>query len=242
MPTFTLPNVITEDTLIAYDIFPVMDKAAVEDLIPIKFLEASENIINFLLRNIKWRGYRYVDALDKKTKIGYNLEVGIDSDGLTEADAYRLWIDKFKEVERKFKKVMVLDRMSQSQYDGLLSMYYMTGDYTAVGTDVRRFKLFDDIKNRKWDYVATAMSNSGVGRVMRQNEAKIIMLADYGVPKSRMLIKEQGLQDLAKRYPDRLVDDKARAQAEYVYYAETGRFLPHTSESRKRILARQLNT
>jgi hypothetical protein len=181
-------------------------------------------------------------GVDNREKIGYNLEVGLDSYGLTEADAYRIWIEHFKDVERKFKKVMVLDRLSQSQYDGLLSMYYMTGDYTKVGTDIRKFNLFDDIKNRKWDYVASAMSNSGADRIMRQNEAKIIMLADYGVPKDRSLIKEQSLQDIVKRYPSRLLNDTSRAQAEYVYYAETGRFLPKTSDSRKRILARQLTT
>lgn len=241
MPTFTLPNVVTAGDLIAYDLFPVLDRDAVDTIVPIKYLEASNKIINFLLRNIKWRGYVYLDV-DNREKIGYNLEVGLDSYGLTEADAYRIWIENFKDVERKFKKVMVLDRLSQSQYDGLLSMYYMTGDYTKVGTDIRKFNLFDDIKNRKWDYVASAMSNSGADRIMRQNEAKIIMLADYGVPKDRSLIKEQSLQDIVKRYPSRLLNDTARAQAEYVYYAETGRFLPKTSDSRKRILARQLTT
>jgi hypothetical protein len=241
MPTFTLPNVVTAGDLIAYDLFPVLDRDAVSDVVLIKYLEASDKIINFLLRNIKWRGYVYLDV-DNREKIGYNLEVGLDSYGLTEADAYRIWIENFKDVERKFKKVMVLDRLSQSQYDGLLSMYYMTGDYTKVGTDIRKFNLFDDIKNRKWDYVASAMSNSGADRIMRQNEAKIIMLADYGVPKDRSLIKEQSLQDIVKRYPSRLLNDTARAQAEYVYYAETGRFLPKTSDSRKRILARQLTT
>jgi hypothetical protein len=241
MPTFTLPNVVTAGDLIAYDLFPVLDRDAVDTLVPIKYLEASDKIINFLLRNIKWRGYVYL-GVDNREKIGYNLEVGLDSYGLTEADAYRIWIEHFKDVERKFKKVMVLDRLSQSQYDGLLSMYYMTGDYTKVGTDIRKFNLFDDIKNRKWDYVASAMSNSGADRIMRQNEAKIIMLADYGVPKDRSLIKEQSLQDIVKRYPSRLLNDTSRAQAEYVYYAETGRFLPKTSDSRKRILARQLTT
>lgn len=240
MPVFTLPNVITEKDLISFDLFPIMDQDAAQTLVPIKYLEASDKLINFMLRNIKWRGHVYLDS-DNQQKIGYNLSKGIESFGLTESDSYDLWIEDFKDKERKFKKVMVLDNLSQSQYDGLLSMYYLTGDYTSVGTDTRKFKLFEDIKSRRWEYVATAMSNSGKDRVMRQNEAKIIMLADYGVPKDRSLIKEQSLQDIVKRYPDRLLNDQARAQAEYVYYAETGRFLPKTSESRKRILARQLN-
>lgn len=239
MPVFTLPNIITEDDLIDYELFPVSDQQAVDDLIKIRDLEASDKLINFMIRQIKWRGYAYLDS-DKTQKIGYNIRKGIDSDGLTEQQAYLYWIEEFKDAERKFKKLMVLDSMSQTQYDGLLSMFYFTGDYTAVGTDVRKFKLFEDIKQRKWNYVATAMSNSGVNRTLRQLEAKIIMLGDYGIPKERILIKEQGLQEIVKNYPLAMIDDRARAQAEYVYFAETRRFLPKTSESRKRILARQL--
>ena len=50
-----------------------------------------------------------------------------------------------------------------------------------------------------------------------------------------------GIQDIADRYPARMLDDKSRAQAEYVYYAETKRFLPNMAESRQRILSSQLN-
>jgi GH24 family phage-related lysozyme (muramidase) len=240
MPSFTLPSVITEKDLIEFDLFPVADLTAATELVPLKNLEASNNLINFMLRSIKWRGYVYLDS-DNQEKIGYNLTKGIDGPGLTEAESYRYWIEDFKDKERRFKKLMVLDKLSQSQYDGLLSMFYHTGDYTAVGSDIRKFKLMSDIQARRWNYVATAMSNSGVNRTLRQLEAKIIMLADYGVPKDRSLIKEQSLQEIVKRYPSRLLNDLARSQAEYVYYAETGRFLPKTSESRKRILSRQLN-
>lgn len=240
MPTYTLPNIITKDDLIPFDLFPVSDQDAATKLVNIKFLEASDKLINFVIRNIKWRGYAYKDV-DNQVKIGYNLTEGVNSLGLTEEQSYNIWIDKFKEKERLFKKIFVLDSLTQSQYDGLLSMYYFTGDWTSVGTDIRKFKLYDDIKARKWDYVATAMSNSGANRIIRQHEAKIIMLADYGVEKDRMLIKEQGIQNIVKHYPTRLLDDRARAQAEYVYYAETNRFLPKTPESRKRILAKQLN-
>ena len=240
MPVLTLPNKITEKDLIDFELFPVLDTESASNLIVLKDLEASDKLINFMLRNIKWHGYVYLDS-DNQQKIGYNLIKGVDGDGLTEAEAYRYWIEDFKDIERKFKKLMVLDRLSQSQYDGLLSMFYFTGDYTSVGTEIRKFKLFDYIKERKWNYVATAMTNSGANRTLRQLEAKIIMLADYGVPKDRILIKEQSLQEIVKRYPSRLLNDRARAQAEYVYYAETGRFLPKTSESRKRILSKQLN-
>lgn len=239
MTQFTLPNVVSEDMLIPFDLFPVKDVTAATEIKELKHLEASNEIINFLLRHIGWHGFKKL-SVDNTIKIGYNLDVDLDSEGLTEEQAYNIWIDHFKERERAFKKIFILDSLTQSQYDGLLSLYFLTGDWTRVGTEQRQFKLVDDIKNKKWEYVATALSHSGVNRIVRQHEAKIIMLADYGVEKSRMLIKEQGLQNIIKQYPSGLLDDKARAQAEYVYYAETGRFLPQTPESRKRILARKL--
>lgn len=241
MGVYKLPNVITKDDLIPFDLFPVADPIAAREIVNIRYLEASTKLINFLLRNIRWKGYQYTNSIDNTTKIGYNLTVGINSDGLTEDAAYTLWITDFKEVERKFKKLFILDSLTQSQYDGLLSMYYLTGEWAKVGTDERKFNLVDDIKNRRWEYVATAMSHSGVNRITRQDEAKIIMLAEYGIELDRISIKEQSLQDIVKRYPSRLPNDTAREQAEYVYYAETGRFLPNMSESRKRILVRQLN-
>jgi len=240
MPTFTLSNEITEKDLLSFELFTPTNTITTSELIPLVELEASEDILNYQIRNIKWTGYKN-SSIDKTHSIGYNLTTDLNGKGLTESDAYNYWIDDFKTKERKFKKLMSLSSLSQSQYDGLLSLYYSTGDYTTVGSDIRKFRLSDYIANRQWEYVATAMSLAGgKSRIMRQGEGKIIMLADYGVQKSRAQIKAQGLQELVKQYPNRLFDDIARQQAEYVYFKETQRFLPNISESRKRILAREL--
>lgn len=240
MAIFSLPNTITKEDLLPFDLFPVIDSTLARKIVPIRNLETSQAIQNLILRNIGWKGYAYKDV-DNVTKIGYNLTDGIDSLGLTEEQAFNKWIKEFKDAERRFKEVFVLDSLSQSQYDGMVSLYYLTGDWTRVGTEDRTFQLYDYVKNREWEYVATAMSNSGVNRNQRQLEAKVIVLADYGIPKDRTLIKRQGIQDIADRYPARMLDDKSRAQAEYVYYAETKRFLPNMAESRQRILSSQLN-
>ena len=60
------------------------------------------------------------------------------------------------------------------------------------------------------------------------------MLGDYGRTKSRTIIKAEGIQEIRQLYPNRFVNDKAREQAEYIYYAETKRFLPKMSQSRMR--------
>ena len=240
MATYTLPNTITKEDLLPFDLFPIADTTLARTLVPIRNLETSPAMINLILRNIGWKGYAYLDV-DNVIKIGYNLVDGVDGDGLTEEDAFNKWIKVFKDAERRFKEVFILESLSQSQYDGLVSLYYLTGDWTRVGSEQRTFQLYDYVKDREWQYVATAMTNSGINRVQRQLEAKVIMLADYGVAKDRSLIKRQGIQEIANKYPTRLLDDRSRTQAEYVYYAETKRFLPNMAESRQRILSSKLN-
>lgn len=240
MKNLTLPTTIEKTDLLPFDLFKVADNETALTLVPIKNLEASPAMINLLLRKITWRGYTYEDV-DGIKKIGYNLTDGVNGNGLTEQESYSKWIEVFKDAERRFKEVFVLDSLSQSQYDGMLSLYYLTGDWTTVGSETRKFNLYDYVKTRQWNYVATAMVNSGLNRTMRQLEAKVIMLADYGIQKDRSLIRRQGIQDIASKYPSRLLDDKSRAQAEYVYYELTNRFLPHMAESRQRILSSQLN-
>ena len=240
MAIYTLPNTIAKEDLLPFDLFPVADNTLAKTLVPIRNLETSPAIINLILRNIGWKGYAYKDV-DNVIKIGYNLVDGVDGEGLTEESAFNKWIKVFKDAERRFKEVFVLDSLSQSQYDGLVSLYYLTGDWTRVGSEQRTFQLYDYVKDREWQYVATAMTNSGINRVQRQLEAKVIMLADYGVSKDRSLIKRQGIQEIANKYPTRLLDDRSRTQAEYVYYAETKRFLPNMAESRQRILSSKLN-
>lgn len=240
MATYTLPNTITKEDLLPFDLFPIADNTLARTLVPIRNLETSPAMINLILRNIGWKGYAYLDV-DNVIKIGYNLVDGVDGEGLTEESAFNKWIKVFKDAERRFKEVFILDSLSQSQYDGLVSLYYLTGDWTRVGSEQRTFQLYDYVKDREWQYVATAMTNSGINRVQRQLEAKVIMLADYGVAKDRSLIKRQGIQEIANKYPTRLLDDRSRTQAEYVYYAETKRFLPNMAESRQRILSSKLN-
>lgn len=237
--TFNLPNVITEKEVIDYyGLFSVLDRSMVNDNIDIKNLEASEKLLNFVIRNTGWSGYK--KNIDNQIKIGYNTSVGVNGKGQTEKESYNIWIEQFKDCERRFKKLFPLKSLSQSQYDGMLSLYWFTGNFNSVGTDERNFYLLDFIKQGKWDYVATSMVHSGNNRLVRQNEAKIIMLADYGVSKDRTTIKEHSIQQLVKEYPNRMIDDVAREQAEYVYFVETKRFLPGMAESRKRLLSKQL--
>jgi len=235
MPSFNLQSTVDSKNLIDYSLFTVIDSDAVNTPILLSELEASDKLINAKLRNIKWIGY------NKNSVIGYKGTVGLNGDGLTEGEAYTIWIEDFKDKERAFKKQFPLTSLTQTQYDAMLSLYADTGTFSRVGKETRQFEIFDFVTDRKWDYVATALTLGGADRLNRQLEAKILILGDYGVYKDRSYIKEEGIQALLKEYITNQMNDKQKSQAEYVYYAETKRFLPNMIESRKRLLAKQLS-
>jgi len=241
MPVTNLQSTIDAKNLIDYSLFTNMDATTTNTLVNLSDLEASDKIINFKLRLINWKGYK--STRDGVTTIGYastNVDA-IAGTGLIESAAYTLYIEMFKDKERIFKKVFPLSTLTQSQYDAMLSLYIATSTFSYVGTEDRKFYILDDIKDRKWDHVATALTLSGLDRTTRQLEAKILMLSDYGSYKDRALIKEQSLQHLIKDYKTNQLTDEQKTQAEYVYYAETNRFLTNMTESKKRLLVKQLS-
>tara|TARA_R110000822_G_scaffold9458_1_gene36631 strand:- start:6746 stop:7468 length:723 start_codon:yes stop_codon:yes gene_type:complete len=227
-----LPNTITPSNLIDYSRWTIDDTSVVETEQELRVLEASSDIINFALRRFEWRCYK--TALDNHTQIGYNtINDKINGVGLLESEAYSEWLEDFKTTERKFKRLISIKTLSQSQYDALLCLYYFTGDFTKVGTTARTFDLTKWIIDKKWDYIASALIESGYNRLLTQPIATIMMLGDYGSRTERALLRERGLQILRKEYPA-LTDKVARQQAEYIYYAETKRFLPNLTQARKR--------
>lgn len=235
MPEVFLPNVITKDMLVDFSLFRVKDSDAVYTQQPIKNLEASDNVINFILRTENFVPYVNYD-LDGNKKIGYNLEVDVDGNGLTEEQAYNIFIEQLKIAERNFKRLVPVDTLSQTQYDTLISLFYRTGTFKKVGTEQRKFDIYDFIKESKWDYIATALIESGNNRKVRQQEARILMTANYGIYKDRSAIREASIKKLEREYPDKMIDSVAKKQAEIIYFKETSRFLPGLDQARMRFI------
>lgn len=228
-----LSNTLTENDLIEFDLFTKMNKTVTDTLVELKNLEASQELINFILRKNEWRGYQYAGG----TLIGYGTTEQLNGIGITEAKAYNFWIDKFKATERRFKAKITSDgnvHFTQGQYDAMLSLFYHTGEVFNVGSAERRFNVKSYFDNKQWEYYATALILSGYQRNIRQGEAKIMMLGDYGRKKDRTIIKAEGIQRIRQLYPNRFETETAKEQAEYVYYAELQRFLPKMSQTRMR--------
>ena len=55
MATYTLPNTISKEDLLPFDLFPVADITLAKTLVPINNLETSPAMMNLMLRNIGWK-------------------------------------------------------------------------------------------------------------------------------------------------------------------------------------------
>lgn len=63
MPTFNFGNVVNEKTLIDFSLFSIIDTSTARDEASVKDLEASDNIMNYIIRTMGWSGYqKTVDA------------------------------------------------------------------------------------------------------------------------------------------------------------------------------------
>jgi GH24 family phage-related lysozyme (muramidase) len=242
MPVVFLNNTqVTEKNLVEFDLFTIQDNNKVKDLTPLSDLECSDELIANLTTHIKWTGYTIKDA-DTVSTIGYNNTSldNLNGPGMLESESYSKWIANLKLKEKKIKKLIPIPTISQSQYDALLSLYYWTGTISYIGSDYNRVNIYEYIKERKWNYIATALILTNNQRHIRQIEASILMLADYGRQSSRQSIRNQGIQNIRKNH--QTMDSQQKQQAEYIYYVETSRFLPNLSLSRQRQLVNQKKT
>ena len=238
---FKLSSVLTKDDLIEFDLYTKQDETMVETPIVLRNLEASDKLKNFVLRQGEWQGYQYGTIGNEY--IGYGTKQKLNDIGMLESDAFNYWIEDFKTKETKLKSILGnVTQLTQSQYDALVSLYYHTGNIYQIGSSIRTFQVKQYIENNQWQYYATALVLSGYQRNIRQGEAKIMMLGDYGRTKDRSIIKAEGIQKIRQLYPNRFINTKAKEQAEYVYYAETKRFLPKMTQSRMRQIVAQYNT
>ena len=81
---FKLSSTLTENDLIEFDLYKKKSETMVDTLKDLKDLEASDALINFIIREQEWRGYQYGSGL----LIGYGTTELLNDIGLTESEAF----------------------------------------------------------------------------------------------------------------------------------------------------------
>lgn len=195
---------------------------------------ASNELLDFLISNFDYRMYRYRDPITDQYKMGYGYTDPSYEYGATENEAYSDWIKEVKRKERLLTQQLPVTMITESQFDALLSLYVMTGNWKKLRGEEGTYDIFSAVKSLNWQLVADMIAN-GQDKSQRLAEARILMLGDYSHTGDRNRLAGLGIQYARTQYVRGIPDAFSRKQAEYAFYRQTnGVFLPNMPELRKR--------
>lgn len=252
----TVPDDVAND--VTYEDIPPKEEVDTEECLSEENRTISQPGIDFILSHEQYRPYEYFDFAGNSIGYGHNRGSGAKhgpewekkmDQGLTEEEAYELFRLDIKVVEKSVNRALKgAPCVTQNQFDALVSMAYNTGNVFYAIVDGQKYDLTGLYKSGNWDRVSQliASDNRKNGpRERRINESKIMTNAEYGKRADRQSLKAGGLAAARKSYPNGFGSntfggvEKPRRQAEYVFYKETGRFLPGMADERKRAVVAQ---
>lgn len=218
---------------IQWESFTIQDKFAARLQLNSGFVIVSQGMLDLMLSYQKWSGVRYLNA-DGEHMIGYGVGDPDDEQGQTEEQSYAEWIGWVRNRQKSLQAQLPTINITQTVFDGLLSLYIDTGSWRTVKAEEGTYDLAQAVKNQNWLLVADIVSRGQYNSDLRKKEARVIQLGDYSVSKTRNQQVIQGIQDLRKRYVNGINNDFDKRQAEFVYYRQLGSFLPGMSQLRQR--------
>lgn len=211
----------------------VQDEKAVSFRMAVGGMYLSEGMINTMLSFSKFR--MYYDG----NHIGYGL-AGTSSEqyGMTEPEAYSLWLKDVTDKERLFRLSIPLINLTQTQYDALFSLYYHTGSWKRMqGPDGEIYDVEYAVKRELWLLVADMLASGTENSHHRRKEAWVLKLASYQPFSDRNAMRFQGIQDARKTYTsNKNLSRTIQQQIEHAYYRQLGAFVPTIPDLRKKQL------
>ena len=199
--------------------------------------------LDFMLGRELYRGHRHWDG--EKYVMGYGYSGSAFSNGITETNAYRLWITDVTKAQNNLRKRLnnTPEFLLQHQWDALVSMFFDTGSIDYTQTEGYEFDLIYFIQKGTIDQVSSAIQIDNRKPTRRTAEASLFRLCNYGNMKPRSWLRNEGIQHIRKNYlslkdKDGNIDKIAQQQAQYAYYKETSKFIKDISEiDRRRVIS-----
>ena len=209
--------------------------------VPTSNIAISDNGLNFMLSFDRYRGHRYWNG--EKYVMGYNYDGDAFPNGITETNAYKLWLTDVTRAQNNLRKRLNNNPtfFLQHQWDALVSFYYNTGSIDHTETEGFEFDFIHFLQNGTENEIASLLQTDSRAPTRRIAEASLFRLGNYGKFKPRIWLRNEGIQDIRQNYSkledkDGKIDSIAQKQAQYSYYKETGRFIKDMSELDKRLI------
>jgi hypothetical protein len=230
-----LKNVAVENR-IPWTEYTVSDDYAVNFLVNTGVLTASSAMLKLMLSFERYKMYRYKE--NNVWKAGYGFTDPEDQSGPTETEAYTHWRKSVFVKQQRLINQLPLISMTQSQFDGLLSLYVSTGKWRTVQGANGHYDLENAIKSNRWTLVADMIANGKFDHTRRIQEARAIVLAEYSTSYDRQWLLKESMRNTVTQYKRNLLDTKQKRQAEIAYYRETESFLPGMTDQQKKVILR----
>jgi len=216
---------------IVWDDYNILDQTTYETQIDIRDVRTSNTARDVALNFSRYNAYN-----------GTGYGESTFSQGVTEQQAYDDWVTVWDKQDRKVRQDLVnidVFKITQNQYDGLVLYNWITGTTNSVSAEEGEYDLKQTVKNQDWKTVANMIARSMTNRDKTDQAAKIIALADYGEYKDRTWLRTQGIYKMRQQNELLALDSIQLKYARFAYYAETGNFLPFTSEGVKRDIVKK---
>lgn len=226
---------VTENRRTNWDTYTVQNTVSAGFLIPTNYIYVSPDMLALMLGENDYRMFAYT-ASDGKKRIGYGIGDPNNKAGMTEAEAYTAWLEDVKDKEVIFRRTLPLISITQTHYDALFGLYYSTGSWKRVFSDVGIYDLYTAVKAERWLLVADMINDGKVNPAARQREARVLQLADYTTSRTRTFLRSKGIQYAITQYNSEGISESTKRQIETAYYRQTTAFMPGMSELRKREL------
>jgi hypothetical protein len=211
--------------------FIVKDQENIDTEINLNDISASDTIKLVTLNMSRYNGYD-----------GFGYDVGTAERGITEQEAYDIWIKDFQTNQRTFIKqlqTLNIKSIAQCVFDGLLLYFIINGNILTVTAPEGTYELRNYVVEKDWSTVASMIKRSNFNKVFCLRAASIIKLADYGKNKDRAWMRQTGIFEMRDKNELNSLTLEQLARARFAYYAETLRFLPKTPEGIKRGIAKE---
>ena len=203
-------------------------------LLNVGVMPLSQSMVDCILGFMKWDGVRRAGA-DGGASIGYGRGNPDLAQGMTEDEAYAEWLAHAKGRQRAIVSQLPVVEMPQTAFDALVSLYADTGKWRTIEAEEGDYDARHAVERADWRTLADMLARGRVNPSLRNAEARAVQLGRYARDRTRAEMRTAGLQDIRRRHVESLfADGLERGQAEYVYFRETGSFLPGLPETRRR--------
>jgi hypothetical protein len=225
---------INQELKIQWENYTIVNEWEVKNLVETNVRRVSNKMITVILSNNIFRMGKYFSNEENKFKIGYGYGDPDNPLGLTEDEAFSLWIEELKRKEKILRKQLPIPFIEQTKFDALLSLYFLTGTWKKVEGNLANYDTAYAVKTLNWELLANMLCDAKINNDQRRKEARVLMLGDYNTEKDRRVIRTEGTQFERNRYSLSSTDMSIKNQIENAYYRQIGGFLPGMTDLQKR--------